>query len=148
MPWAQVYDPLNAPWLSTLLAALPIVVLLGGLAFLKLKAHVAALSGLMVSVLISILVFRVPADKTFLSTGFGAAYGLFPIGWIILNVIFLYKLCLARGAIQVLRENMASVTSDRRLQLLLIAFCFGAFFESAAGGSGRRWLLRPLCSLG
>jgi len=68
---------LNAPWLSTLLAALPIVVLLGGLAFLKLKAHVAVLSGLMVSVLISILVFRMPADKTFLSTGFGAAYGRF-----------------------------------------------------------------------
>ncbi|MGB9906634.1 MAG: L-lactate permease [Candidatus Saccharicenans sp.] len=133
MPWAQVYDPVNASWLSTLLAALPIVVLLGGLAFLKLKAHLAALSGLMVSVLISILVFRMPATKTLLATGFGAVYGLFPIGWIILNAIFLYELCLERGAIQVLRENMAGLTSDRRLQLLLIAFCFGAFFESAAG---------------
>lgn len=133
MPWAQVYDPVKAPWLSTLLAALPIIVLLGGLAFLKFKAHVAALSGLAASILISILVFGMPADKTLLSTGFGAAYGLFPIGWIILNAIFLYELCQDRGAIQVLRENMAGVTPDRRLQLLLIAFCFGAFFEGAAG---------------
>lgn len=133
MPWAQVYDPVKVPWLSTLLAALPIIVLLGGLAFLKLKAHVAALSGLAASVLISILVFRMPVDKNLLSTGFGAAYGLFPIGWIILNAIFLYELCQDRGAIQVLRENMAGITADRRLQLLLIAFSFGAFFESAAG---------------
>lgn len=133
MPWAQVYDPLNASWLSTLLAALPIVVLLGSLAFLKLKAHLAALTGLTVSVLISVLVFRMPAEKALLATGFGAAYGLFPIGWIILNAIFLYELCLDKGAIQVLRENMAGLTSDRRLQLLLIAFAFGAFFESAAG---------------
>ncbi|MGB9835220.1 MAG: L-lactate permease [Candidatus Saccharicenans sp.] len=133
MPWAQAYDPLNAFWLSTLLAALPIVVLLGSLAFLKLKAHLAALAGLTVSVLISVLVFRMPVEKALLATGFGAAYGLFPIGWIILNAIFLYELCLDKGAIQVLRENMAGLTSDRRLQLLLIAFAFGAFFESAAG---------------
>lgn len=133
MPWAQVYDPVNAAWLSTLLAALPIVVLLGGLAFLRLKAHLAALSGLAVSVLISVLIFRMPVDKALLSTGFGAIYGLFPIGWIILNAIFLYDLCQDKGAIQVLRENMSGITADRRLQLLLIAFSFGAFFESAAG---------------
>ena len=133
MPWAQVYDPVNAAWLSTLLAALPIVVLLGGLAFLRLKAHLAALSGLAVSVLISVLIFRMPMNKALLSTGFGAIYGLFPIGWIILNAIFLYDLCQDKGAIQVLRENMSGITADRRLQLLLIAFSFGAFFESAAG---------------
>jgi lactate permease len=131
--WAQVYNPVNSAWLSTLLAALPVVVLLGGLAFLRLKAHLAALAGLFTSLLVSIFVFRMPVGKAFSATVFGAAYGLFPIGWIILNAIFLYELCLERGAIQVLRENMASVTSDRRLQLLLIAFCFGAFFESAAG---------------
>jgi lactate permease len=109
------------------------VVLLGGLAFLKLKAHVAALAGLSTSLLISLLVFRMPAAKALISTGFGAIYGLFPIGWIILNAIFLYELCQEKGAIQVLRESMAGITSDRRLQLLLIAFSFGAFFESAAG---------------
>lgn len=133
MPWAQAYNPVGNFWLSTVLAALPIVALLGGLAFLRLKAHVAALSGLAVSVLISVFVFRMPAEKALLSTGIGAAYGLFPIGWIILNAIFLYELCLVKGAVQVLRENMAGITSDRRLQLLLIAFSFGAFFESAAG---------------
>lgn len=133
MQWSQVYDPVGASWLSTLLAASPIVVLLGGLAFLKLKAHVAALAGLSTSLLISLLVFRMPAAKALISTGFGAIYGLFPIGWIILNAIFLYELCQEKGAIQVLRESMAGITSDRRLQLLLIAFSFGAFFESAAG---------------
>jgi lactate permease len=133
VPWAQVYDPVAASWLSTLLAALPIVVLLGGLAFFRLKAHVAALAGLFTSLLISLLAFGMPAARAFIATGFGAVYGLFPIGWIILNAIFLYELCLDRGAIQVLRENMAGIASDRRLQLLLIAFCFGAFFESAAG---------------
>jgi len=133
MPWAQVYNPFGMAWLSTLLAALPVLVLLGGLAFFKLKAHVAALAGLFTSLLISILAFKMPVDKAFMATGFGAVYGLFPIGWIILNAIFLYELCLEQGAIQVLRENMAAITSDRRLQLLLIAFCFGAFFESAAG---------------
>jgi len=133
VPWYQVYNPAGQAWLSTLIAALPIVALLGGLAFLKLKAHVAALTGLFSSLLISALIFRMPVSKAFMSAGFGAVYGLFPIGWIILNAIFLYELCQEKGAIQVLRENMAGITSDRRLQLLLIAFSFGAFFESAAG---------------
>lgn len=133
MPWPQVYDPTGIPLLSTLLAALPIVVLLGGLAFLRLKAHLAALAGLLTSMLMSMAVFRMPVAKAFLAAGYGAVYGIFPIGWIILNAIFLYELCLEKGYIQVLRENMAGITSDRRLQLLLIAFSFGAFFESAAG---------------
>lgn len=133
MPWAQIYDPTGISLLSTLLAALPIVVLLGGLAFLRLKAHTAALAGLLTSMLIAIAIFRMPAAKAFMAAGYGAVYGIFPIGWIILNAIFLYELCLEKGYIQVLRENMAGITSDRRLQLLLIAFSFGAFFESAAG---------------
>ncbi|MDI6869715.1 MAG: L-lactate permease, partial [Coprothermobacterota bacterium] len=133
MPYAQVYDPTGISLLSTLLAALPIVVLLGGLAFLRLKAHLAALAGLLTSMLIAIAIFRMPAAKAFMAAGYGAVYGIFPIGWIILNAIFLYELCLEKGYIQVLRENMAGITSDRRLQLLLIAFSFGAFFESAAG---------------
>ncbi|MDI6699331.1 MAG: L-lactate permease [Candidatus Saccharicenans sp.] len=133
MPYAQVYDPTGISLLSTILAALPIVVLLGGLAFLRLKAHLAALAGLLTSMLIAIAIFRMPAAKAFMAAGYGAVYGIFPIGWIILNAIFLYELCLEKGYIQVLRENMAGITPDRRLQLLLIAFSFGAFFESAAG---------------
>ena len=133
MPWQQVYNPVGSFWLSTLLAALPIIILLGGLAFLRLKAHLAALAGLVTSLLISVFIFGLPASKALVSAGFGAVYGFFPIGWIILNAIFLYDLCQEKGAIQVLRENIAGLTSDRRLQLLLIAFSFGSFFESAAG---------------
>ena len=133
MPWQQIYNPVGSFWLSTLLAALPIIVLLGGLAFLRLKAHLAALAGLVTSLLISVFIFGLPASKALVSAGFGAVYGFFPIGWIILNAIFLYDLCQEKGAIQVLRENIAGLTSDRRLQLLLIAFSFGSFFESAAG---------------
>ena len=133
MPWQQVYNPVGNFWLSALLAALPIIVLLGGLAFLRLKAHLAALAGLVTSLLISVFIFGLPASKALVSAGFGAVYGFFPIGWIILNAIFLYDLCQEKGAIQVLRENIAGLTSDRRLQLLLIAFSFGSFFESAAG---------------
>lgn len=133
MPWQQVYNPVGSFWLSTLLAALPIIILLGGLAFLRLKAHLAALAGLVTSLLISVFIFGLPASKALVSAGFGVVYGFFPIGWIILNAIFLYDLCQEKGAIQVLRENIAGLTSDRRLQLLLIAFSFGSFFESAAG---------------
>lgn len=133
LPWYQTYNPAGSVWLSTLIAALPIVVLLGGLAFLRLKAHIAAMAGLVVSLTVSIIVFKMPPTKAFISASYGAAYGLFPIGWIILNTIFLYELCLEKGAIKVLRESLSGITEDPRLQLLLIAFCFGAFFESAAG---------------
>ena len=133
MAWHQVYDPVHSAWLSTVLAALPIVVLLGGLAVLRLKAHVAALLGLGTALLISVAVFTMPADLAFRTAVYGAAYGLFPIGWIILNVIFLYQLTVETGAFKVMQDSLTGITRDRRLQLLLIAFCFGAFFEGAAG---------------
>ncbi len=133
MPWSQSYDPLGSWILSTLAAALPIFVLLGSLAFLKLRAHWAALLGLGTALLVSIAVFGMPAEKAAAASVFGAAYGLFPIGWIILNVIFLYNLVCEKGYFTILRESLAGVTRDRRLQLLLIAFSFGAFFEGAAG---------------
>src|SRR5882724_2254334 len=133
MPWFQVYDPLGSPLLSTLVAGIPIVVLLGALAFLKVKAHYAALLGLASSLLIAILVFRMPVKMAVATAVFGAAYGLLPIGWIILNVIFLYQLTNERGLFDVLRESITGLTEDRRLQLLLVAFSFGAFFEGASG---------------
>ena len=133
MAWHQIYDPLGSAWLSTLVAALPIVLLLGGLALLKLRAHVAALLGLGASVLAAVLAFGMPAGMAARTAGLGAAYGLFPIGWIILNVIFLYDLTCEKGHFKVMQDSLTGITRDRRLQLLLIAFSFGAFFEGAAG---------------
>ena len=133
MAWHQVYDPVHNAWLSTLLAALPIVVLLGGLAVFRLRAHVAALLGLGTALAVSIAVFTMPADLALRTAAMGAAYGLFPIGWIILNVIFLYQLTVETGSFKVMQDSLTGITRDRRLQLLLIAFCFGAFFEGAAG---------------
>jgi lactate permease len=131
--WSQVYNPLHSTVLSALLAAVPVVVLLGALGVLHLKAHVAALLGLAASVAISIFEFGMPVQMSVMSAVYGAAYGLVPIGWIILNVMFLYQLTLEKGHFKILQNSIASVTEDRRLQLLLIAFAFGAFFEGAAG---------------
>jgi lactate permease len=131
--WSQAYDPLQSVFLSTVAAALPIVVLLGSLAFLRIKAHWAATIGLGTALLVATLAFHMPADRAFAAAAYGGAFGLLPIGWIILNVIFLYTLTTEKGLFPVLQKSLAGVTGDRRLQLLLIAFCFGSFFEGAAG---------------
>jgi lactate permease len=131
--WAQNYDPLRAPALSTLMAALPVIVLLGALALGRLKAHAAALLGLATALVVAIAVFGMPARLALAAAGYGAAYGLLPIGWIVVNVMFLYHLTEHRGRFAVLRESITGITRDRRLQLLLVAFCFGAFFEGASG---------------
>lgn len=133
MTWTQVYDPLGSPWLSTLCAALPVVALLGSLAFLRLQAHIAALIGLATSLAMAVVVFGMPSGMAIASAGYGAAYGLLPIGWIVINVIFLYQLTEQRGLFATLRQSITHVTTDARLQLLLVAFAFGAFFEGAAG---------------
>jgi lactate permease len=131
--WAQGYDPFGNPLLSTLTAAIPVVVLLGSIAFLKMKAHVAALLGIASSLAVAMFAFQMPVTMATMAAAFGAAYGLMPIGWIILNVIFLYRLTEQRGQFRILQDSIAAITPDRRLQLLLIAFGFGAFFEGAAG---------------
>ena len=131
--WSHVYDPLGNPWLSTLCAALPVIVLLGALGIFHIKAHIAAVMGLITSLVVAIGIFGMPASMAASATLMGAANGLLPIGWIILNVIFLYQLTERKGQFAILRESITGVTQDRRLQLLLIAFCFGAFFEGAGG---------------
>ena len=132
-PWAQGYDPTGHWWLSTIVAALPIIVLLGGIALGHVKAHYAALAGLATALLVAIFGFHMPARMAGATAVYGAAYGLFPIGWIVLNVIFMYQLTVEAGRFNVLQHSLTGITQDRRLQLLLIAFCFGSFFEGAAG---------------
>ncbi|MBW0000269.1 MAG: L-lactate permease [Verrucomicrobia bacterium] len=131
--WSQVYDPFGNAFLSTLVAAVPIVVLLGGIGWLRLQAHVAAVLGLLSSLLVATLAFHMPPGMAAAAAVTGAAYGLLPIGWIVLNVIFLYQLTVENGSFSILQESIASLTPDRRLQLVFIAFSLGAFFEGAAG---------------
>ena len=133
MIWDQNYDPFGSLPISFILAAIPVVVMLVGLGVFHLRAHIAAGCGLIAALAISILAFGMPAEKAALAAGFGAAYGLMPIGWIVLNIIFLHRLTVENGSSVVLQNSIASVSDDRRLQLLLIAFSFGAFFEGAAG---------------
>ncbi|WP_395603614.1 L-lactate permease [Pseudomonas sp. B21128] len=133
MVWQQIYDPFGNAVVSTLMAAVPVVVMLAALAFFHVKAHLAALLALASALLISIFAFGMPASMAGSAALFGAANGLLPIGWIVLNIIFLHRLTTENGSFKVLQDSLARITDDRRLQLLLIAFCFGAFFEGAAG---------------
>jgi len=132
--WNQVYMPVQGSLLfSALVAALPVVVLLGLLAFAHAKAHVAALCGLAASLLIAILVYGMPATLALAAAGNGAAFGLLPIGWIILAAIFVYDITVESGDFEVMKHTIAGLASDRRLQLLLVGFSFGAFIEGASG---------------
>ncbi|MBI4443813.1 MAG: L-lactate permease [Acidobacteria bacterium] len=133
MPWTQVYTPLGPLWLSALVAALPVIVLLGLLGFFRVRAHSAALAGLAASLLIALFVYHMPTPLALAATGYGAAYGLFPIGWIVLSAIFVYDITVETRQFEVLRRTIARLATDRRIQTLLIAFSFGAFIEGAAG---------------
>src|SRR5262244_2102283 len=131
--WNQVYDPFSNATASTIPAALPVVTLLVLIASNKVKAHIAAIVALIVANLVAIAIFTLPASMSLRATLFGIVTGFFPIGWIVLNVIFLYRLTVVKGAFETLQTTIGGVTTDRRLQLLLIAFSFGAFFEGASG---------------
>ena len=131
--WSQVYNPLGNAALSTMVAATPVVLLLALIASGKVKAHWAAVIALISALLVASLVFTMPWGLSIRASLLGAAIGLFPIGWIILNVIFLYRLTVEKGWFQILQQSIGGITTDRRLQLLLIAFSFCAFFEGASG---------------
>ena len=132
-PWNQVYDPFGSQWLSTFVASLPVIALLGMIASGKIKVHIAAVLALIVAFLVAVVAFGMPTDLAVRATILGVVTGMFPIGWIILNVIFLYRLTVEKGWFAVLQQSVAGITEDRRIQLLLVAFAFGAFFEGAGG---------------
>ncbi|MCB4801064.1 lactate permease [Methylobacterium brachiatum] len=132
-PWNQVYDPFGSPWLSTLAASVPVIALLAMIASGRVKAHIAAVIALGLALLVAIVGFGMPAGLASRAAILGMVTGFFPIGWIILNVIFLYRLTVEKGWFSVLQQSVAGITADRRLQLLLVAFAFGAFFEGAGG---------------
>src|SRR3984885_12124412 len=133
MNWTQVYAPLGHWWLSTVVAALPIVVLLGMLAGLKIRPHLCAIAGATTSILCAMFVFGMPGRLAVTSFLYGGAFGLLKIVWIVIAAVFLYDISVDTGQFEIMKQSIATITPDRRLQLLLGAFCFGAFIEGAAG---------------
>ncbi len=133
MQWTQIYDPFGHWWLSTLVAALPIIVLFGLLAGLKVKPHWCAIAGASTAVVVAILFFKMPPALAALSFGYGVAFGVLKIAWIVLAAVYLYDISVETGQFEIMKESVAGITPDRRLQVLLVAFCFGAFIEGAAG---------------
>ncbi|MCP3751716.1 lactate permease LctP family transporter [Pseudomonas sp. SBB6] len=131
--WQQLYSPLGSLGLSALAAVIPIVFFFLALAVFRLKGHVAGSITLGLSILVAIFAFQMPADMALAAAGYGFAYGLWPIAWIIVAAVFLYKLTVKSGQFEVIRSSVLSITDDQRLQVLLIGFCFGAFLEGAAG---------------
>jgi lactate permease len=132
-PWIQVYDPLGSPWLSTAAAAFPIVLLLVALALFEWRAYLAALAGLVSALAVSVIVYGMPLPTATATALYGAAYGFLPIGWIILNAVFLYNLTVHTGQFEIVKSSVGRLSKDRRVQALLVAFSFGAFIEGAAG---------------
>ncbi len=133
MTWQQVYEPLGNLPLSALLAALPVVVLLGLLAWFRVRVHLAALAGLGTALAVAAIFYGMPFPLLVSSAAFGAAYGLFPIGWIVIWAIFVYDITVRTGKFETLKHSISGLAADRRLQVLLVAFSFGAFIEGAAG---------------
>ncbi|MNM59187.1 Glycolate permease GlcA [compost metagenome] len=131
--WQQIYTPLGSLGLSALVALIPIIFFFLALAVFRMKGHVAGTITLALSIAVAIFAFQMPADMAFASAGYGFAYGLWPIAWIIVAAVFLYKLTVKSGQFEVIRSSVLSITGDQRLQVLLIGFSFGAFLEGAAG---------------
>ena len=133
MPWTQVYNPTGSAILSTLLAAAPVVVLLGTLGLVGWSAPKAAAAGLTTALAVAIGVFGMPWQTALAAAGYGACFGMFPIGWIVFAAVFLYVLTVESGEFEIVKASVIALSPDQRIQALLIAFCFGAFIEGAAG---------------
>src|ERR687887_1400639 len=133
MSWTQVYDPLHNWILSTLVAALPILVLFGLLAGLRVKPHWCAIAAAGTAVAVAVAVFGMPFSLAGMSFVYGVAFGVLKIAWIVLAAVYLYDISVSTGQFEIMKESVAAITADRRLQVLLVAFCFGALIEGAAG---------------
>ncbi|ALJ38316.1 L-lactate permease [Azospirillum brasilense] len=132
-PWTQVYDPAGNLWLSALVAALPIIFFFIALTVLRLKGHIAGTITVAISLAVAILFYKMPVSMALASAGYGFLYGLWPIAWIIVAAVFLYKITVKTGQFEVIRSSVVSITEDQRLQMLMVGFSFGAFLEGAAG---------------
>ena len=144
--WTQIYAPIaDNLWLSAAVAAIPIIFFFVALAVLRMKGHVAALVTVALAVIIAVIVYGMPVSMALAATGNGFLYGLWPISWIIVAAVFLYKLTVKTGQFEVIRASVLSITADQRLQMVLVGFCFGAFLEGAAG-FGPRWRSPRRCS--
>lgn len=133
MNWTQVINPFNNIALSALVAVVPILFIFWALIIKKMKGYQASLIAVAIAIVIAIAVYGMPVQLALLSTANGALYGLFPIGWIVISAVFLFNLTVESGQFEIIKHFMASITSDRRLQALLIAFSFGSFLEGTAG---------------
>ena len=133
MTWTQNYDPFGHWWLSTFVAALPIIVLLGLLAGFKVRPHICAIAGAATALLCAAAVFGMPVKLAAASFFYGVGFGLLKIVWIVVAAVFLYDISVETGQFEIMKESVAAITPDRRLQLLLVAFCFGSFIEGSAG---------------
>jgi lactate permease len=133
MAWKQVIDPFNNIALSALVAVLPILFIFWALIIKKMKGYKASLFAILIAIIIAIVVYGMPIQLALLSTANGALYGLFPICWIVITAVFLFNITVESGQFEIIKHFMASITSDRRLQALLIAFSFGSFLEGTAG---------------
>lgn len=132
-PWMQIYDPLDNLWLSSLIAALPIFFFFIALAVLRMKGHVAGTITVAIALAVAIFFYKMPVPMALASAGYGFLYGLWPIAWIIIAAVFLYKITVKTGQFDIIRASVISITDDQRLQMLLVGFSFGAFLEGAAG---------------
>lgn len=134
--WNQIYDPIGNIWFSALIALLPIVCFFMCLVVFKLKGHIAALLTVIFASLVAIFAYKMPLLKVLSALGYGFLYGLWPIAWIIIAAIFLYKLSIKSGQFSIIKQSVLSITPDKRIQVILIGFCFGAFLEGAIGFGG------------
>ncbi|TCV95158.1 L-lactate permease [Biostraticola tofi] len=131
--WQQVYDPLGNIWLSSLIAAIPIVFFFFALIKLHLKGYLAGTITLLLALAVALFFYRMPADRAIASVIYGFFYGLWPIAWIIIAAVFVYKISVKTGQFDIIRSSILSITADQRLQMLIVGFSFGAFLEGAAG---------------